>query len=150
MGSTGSGSEGFRFEWPPLLDIDDRLSVVSAMRQRDKRALNIACSSRKMRTLLDPKSKSSRDRQFEAESHCSPSRESESYNRPWMPKTVLKLLAAGTVGFLSILGAYGVLAVLGNRLPLGTSNATLIATMLLPIPIGLFIAWAAYRILERI
>jgi hypothetical protein len=67
-----------------------------------------------------------------------------------MPKTVLKLLAAGTIGFVSIIGGYGVLAVYGRWLPQGTSNATLIATLVLPIPIGLFIAWAVYRILDGI
>jgi hypothetical protein len=65
-------------------------------------------------------------------------------------KTVLKLLVAGTIGFVSIIGGYEVLAVSGHWLPQRMSDATFIATLLMPIPIGLFIAWAAYRILDSI
>lgn len=67
-----------------------------------------------------------------------------------MPKTVLKLLVAGTIGFVSFIGAYGVLPLYGQGLTQGTANTILIATLLMPIPIGLFIAWAVYRILDSI
>jgi hypothetical protein len=65
-----------------------------------------------------------------------------------VPKTVLKLLAAGAIGFVSIIGGYGVLAVYGKGLPPDPWNAILIASIVIPIPIGLFIAWAVYRIIS--
>jgi hypothetical protein len=65
-------------------------------------------------------------------------------------KTVLKLLTAGTLACVSILGAYGVLSVFGEWLPPDRWNATLMATLVIPIPVGLFIAWGIYRTLDRI
>src|SRR5258707_872421 len=66
-----------------------------------------------------------------------------------MLKPFLKVLVAGTIGFLSIMGGYLVLALLDDRLPVGVSNTTLIATMLIPTPIGLWVGWGGSRGLDR-
>ena len=66
-----------------------------------------------------------------------------------MLKTLLRVLVAGTVGFVSIIGGYFVLAVQATGLSYG-SDARFIAMTLMPIPIGLCIAWATYRGLESI
>lgn len=63
-------------------------------------------------------------------------------------KTALKVLAAGTIGVLAIIGSY---VVLDDRwLPMYPSNTTLIAFLVLPIPIGLFAAWAAYQLIDSL
>jgi hypothetical protein len=67
-----------------------------------------------------------------------------------MLKPLLKILVAGTVGFLSIMAGYLVLGLHNGWLPVGVSNTTLIAVLLIPIPTGLLIAWAVYRGLDRI
>ena len=67
-----------------------------------------------------------------------------------MLKSFLKILVAGTVGFCSILAGYLVLALNNSALPVDVSDTTVIAVMLMPIPIGLLIAWAVYRGLHRI
>ena len=65
-------------------------------------------------------------------------------------KPLLKTLVAGTAGFLSIMAGYFVLGLYNGWLPVGASNTALIAVLLIPIPIGLLIAWALYRGLDRI
>ena len=67
-----------------------------------------------------------------------------------MLKSLLKILVAGTVGFLSILGAGLMFALHPGWLPTPVSNTTLIAELLIPLPIGLLIAWGVYRGLERV
>ena len=67
-----------------------------------------------------------------------------------MLKPFLKVLVAGTVGFFSIIAEYFVLGLYNRWLPVGASNTALIAVLLTPIPIGLLIAWAVYRVLDRI
>jgi hypothetical protein len=67
-----------------------------------------------------------------------------------MLKPLLKILVAGTVGFLSIIGGYVLLAEHDGWLPTGVSNTTLIGTLVIPIPVGLFIAWVVYRVLDRL
>lgn len=72
------------------------------------------------------------------------------HTRLRMLKSFLKILVAGTVGFGSIIAVSFVLALHNDWLPVGASNTALIAVILLPIPIGLVIAWAVYRGLDRI
>jgi hypothetical protein len=67
-----------------------------------------------------------------------------------MLKPFLTILVAGTVGFVSILAGYWALVLHDGWLPAGVSNTALIAELWIPIPIGLSIAWAVYRGLDRI
>ena len=57
-----------------------------------------------------------------------------------MPKTILKLLIAGTTGFLSIIGGDVVRAAFSDRLPVGRSNTGLVVTILAPMAVRLLVA----------
>jgi hypothetical protein len=65
-----------------------------------------------------------------------------------MLKTLVKVLAAGTVGFASIIGGYLVLSAEHRRLPAHMSDLMFITVTLTPIPIGMLIAWVVYRMLD--
>jgi len=64
-----------------------------------------------------------------------------------MLKRLLKVLLAGTIGFLTIIAGYFFLGLHPGSGPI--SNERLVALILLPIPVGGVAAWAVYRILDR-
>lgn len=63
-----------------------------------------------------------------------------------MLKRLLRVLLAGTIGFLVIIAGYFLLALYPGRGPI--SNERLVALILLPVPIGGLAAWAVYRMFD--
>ena len=63
-----------------------------------------------------------------------------------MLRGLLKVLLAGTIGFLTIIGGYFFLGLHPGSGPI--SNGKLVGLILLPIPIGGVVAWAVYRIID--